>query len=361
MSTQTARIVVGVVVALCGLGVSTHAQLYEIAVLPADVSVSGCSSQSLNQSGQVVGYAFGHSVYQAILMNSDGAQTNIGSLFGSHTFPYGLNDAGQVIGTSYDQSGSNHAFVWTPNSHMWDVAGPNSYPCGLNNSGDVVGAWGNTGHGFVYGEGRTHDLNSVTVFGADRWDYLGTGMSISDAGHILGGGLLNGSWRYYVLTPQNLLRDGGFEDDDPPALSAAGSSSSGWVSDRNRQVPAKSEWNQPHSGKKNAACWSTDYLDCGMYQDFVTYGTGRYTLTFYANADRAGGLVGVDIDGATIASTRVEPRGFRHYGSAYTITFRRFDEGLKTIHVWMYSPATPGYVVIDDVRLSLMEGGFIHG
>ena len=49
----------------------------------------------------------------------------------------------------------------------------------------------------------------------------------------------------------------------------------------------------------------------------------------------------------------VEVRGSENYGSSYKLRFdARSDD---TIHVWMYSPATPGYVVIDDVTLMLNQ------
>jgi hypothetical protein len=147
-----------------------------------------------------------------------------------------------------------------------------------------------------------------------------------------------------VIT-QNLLQKGGFEEYQPPALGAPG-----WLSDDYRETPAKSETNQPHSGNKNGACWSTEHLDCGIFQTVSAPATGVYTLTFYATADRAGGLVGANVNGALAATSNVAVRPFADYGPAYTMTFpaNRGD----TIEVWMYSPAVPGYVVIDDVSLT---------
>jgi hypothetical protein len=142
----------------------------------------------------------------------------------------------------------------------------------------------------------------------------------------------------------NLLQKPGFEEYTPPTLGVPG-----WVSDRIRQTPAYSETNQPHTGAQNGACWTPGYLDCGIYQDVTAPSTGTYTLTFYATADRAKGWVGADVNGVLAVSSPVEARGFRNYGTPYTMTFRatRGD----TIHVWMYSPGIPGYVVIDDVSL----------
>jgi hypothetical protein len=145
------------------------------------------------------------------------------------------------------------------------------------------------------------------------------------------------------LSTQNVLRDPGFELDAPPALDH------GWVSDAFRESPAKSETHQPRAGARNGACWTPEFLDCGLFQDLLAPSGGLYTLRFYATADRAGGLVGANVNGALAASNAVEPGNFGDY-SVYTMSFRA-SEG-DAIRVWMYSPATPGYVVIDDVSLA---------
>jgi hypothetical protein len=142
----------------------------------------------------------------------------------------------------------------------------------------------------------------------------------------------------------NILTRGDFEDYDPPALGPPG-----WLSDDLlRQVPAKSETHQPRSGVKNGACWTPAFLDCGIYQEVSAPATGTYTFEIYASADRAGGLVGVNVNGAAAASDSVAVRPFGDY-ALHTMTFSA--QAGDAIRVWMYSPATPGYVVIDDAAL----------
>lgn len=143
---------------------------------------------------------------------------------------------------------------------------------------------------------------------------------------------------------QNLLIHGDFEAYQPPALGLPG-----WVSDDAlRQTAAKSETHQPRSGTKNGACWTPDYLDCGIYQDVVAPVSGTYVLRIHATADRAGGLVGANVNGATAASSAVAAAPFGRY-SLYSMTLSA--SAGDVIRVWMYSPALPGYVVIDDVSL----------
>jgi hypothetical protein len=155
------------------------------------------------------------------------------------------------------------------------------------------------------------------------------------------------SWRSttYTFGPGvNLLEKSGFEEYTPPALGVPG-----WVSDPNRQTPAYSETNQPYSGANNGACLTQGSLDCGIYQEVTATSTGTYLLTFYATADRDGGLVGANVNGDLAVSSPVEARGFRNYGAPYTMTFQATAG--DTIRVWMYSPPLPGYVVVDDVSL----------
>lgn len=143
----------------------------------------------------------------------------------------------------------------------------------------------------------------------------------------------------------DLLVRGDFEAYAPPLLGPPG-----WVSDDLlRQSPAKSETHQPRSGAKNGACWTPGFLDCGMYQDVVAPASGAYTLQIYAASDRSGGLVGANVNGSAAASAEVLPGPFGGY-RLYSMTFSA-NAG-DTIRVWMYSPAVPGYVVIDNASLT---------
>ena len=91
------------------------------------------------------------------------------------------------------------------------------------------------------------------------------------------------------------------------------------------------------------------YADSARMQEVTAPSTGIYTLTFYSTADRDGGIVGANVNGALAVSSPVEARGFRNYGAPYTMTFPATAG--DTIRLWMYSPAIPGYVAVDDVSL----------
>jgi hypothetical protein len=60
----------------------------------------------------------------------------------------------------------------------------------------------------------------------------------------------------------------------------------------------------------------------------------------------------VNVNGGPIGGAGVPVRGFGNYG----VTPLRVPVSARAgdiIRVWMYSPATPGYVVIDDAALTL--------
>ena len=148
-----------------------------------------------------------------------------------------------------------------------------------------------------------------------------------------------------AVQARNLLEGGDFEGYEPPSLGPPG-----WISDDAlRQVAAKSETHQPHSGQKNGACWTPQFLDCGIYQEVIAPSTTAYNLEFYASADRPGALVGANVNGFTAASADVDPKPFGDYAR---YSMRLVASAGDVIRVWMYSPAVPGYVVIDDVSLS---------
>ena len=126
-----------------------------------------------------------------------------------------------------------------------------------------------------------------------------------------------------------------------------------WQSDDVRQTPAYAESFQPRSGNNNAACWRPMSLDCGLYTDVRAPRTGNYTLTCMPRLTAKAGWLVQTSTRCWRQPPAVAPRGFRNYGDPYVMTFAA--QAGDIIRVWMYSPSTPGYVVIDDVSLAATE------
>jgi hypothetical protein len=158
--------------------------------------------------------------------------------------------------------------------------------------------------------------------------------------------LLNTATFDTVEVETNLLVESSFEGYTLPKLGPPG-----WISDTPlRAIDAMSD-THPHNGNQNGACVQTTYQDCGLYQDVVAPADGSYTLSFFATADRGGALVGANVNGQAAASADVPVRPQGDYGSL-PITLHFNATAGSTIRVWMYSPASPGFVDIDDVSLT---------
>jgi len=112
----------------------------------------------INDNGQVVGSSglcsnvtlppFGPpNAPHAVLWDKDGTPTDLGTLPGGVTnVASGVNNRGDVIGDVQFADGTVHAFLWTKHSPMQDLGVPDGdfvsvVPCcnAINNSGDIVG------------------------------------------------------------------------------------------------------------------------------------------------------------------------------------------------------------------------------
>jgi probable HAF family extracellular repeat protein len=81
--------------------------------------------------------------------------------------PYGINKAGQVVGTMTTAPGESHAFLWSRTNGLVDLGtlgGANSEATAINSAGDVVG-WSlrldGTRHAFQFTHGVMADLGTL--------------------------------------------------------------------------------------------------------------------------------------------------------------------------------------------------------
>ena len=68
--------------------------------------------------------------------------TDLGTLGGSNSYAYGINDSGQVVGWSHTTTGYNRAFLWE-NNNMIDLGSltSHSYANAINNSSQIIGLY----------------------------------------------------------------------------------------------------------------------------------------------------------------------------------------------------------------------------
>jgi probable HAF family extracellular repeat protein len=161
--------------------------LQSLDTLPGSLSMA----TAINSSGQIAGLVcpnpiFAHSPPRAFLYSS-GAALDLGTLpGGSWAAAYGINDAGQVVGTAGDAAGDSRAFLCSGGT-MLDLGalsgGSNSAANAINASGQIVGMADNSsgwGHAFLYSNGTMQDLGVLP--GTEK----STALAINQSGQVVG-------------------------------------------------------------------------------------------------------------------------------------------------------------------------------
>ena len=178
------------------------------------------SAEDLNDGGQVVGSsvtALPGGPSHAFLWTSSGGMQDLGTLGGTHSLAFAINELSQVVGSStLAGDGVEHAFLWTPTGGMRDLGtlgGPLSRATGINDVGVVVG-WSDTPgdvarHAFMWTPtGGMQDLG--TLGGASS-----RAAGINNAGQVVGGAQTSsGHERAFLWTVSGGMQDlghlGGF-------------------------------------------------------------------------------------------------------------------------------------------------------
>ena len=184
---------------------------------PTDLGTLGRGSwaNGINDSGQVVGsshYTLGDSATHATIWNGT-TPTDLGTLGGSYSEATGINNAGQVVGWSdYDVTAFNyHATIWngTTPTDLGTLGGGVSWANGINDSGQVVGSSHYTlgdsaGHATIWNGTTLTDLNDfLSVSEVNEGWVLDEANGINDNGWIVGGAhnTITGEQHAFLLTP----------------------------------------------------------------------------------------------------------------------------------------------------------------
>lgn len=210
-------------------------------------SLAISEGQAINSLGQVTGRAtsssgFLHAFRTSPTGNLSDPGVDLGSL-GGHSYGYAINDLGQVTGPSrISQDGPFHAFRTTPTGLVSDpgadlgtLPGFNtSWAYGINNAGTVVGSsWDESASGvrraFVF-DSQMRNLNDL-IDPNSGW-VLYVAYAINDRGWITGDGFFNGGTvrQGFVLIPVP----------EPTSFALASTALfGGWIARRRRKSQAR--------------------------------------------------------------------------------------------------------------------------
>jgi len=166
------------------------------------------AAYGVNDAGTVVGTSWDDfATAKAFLWTSAAGFVDLGQLPG---FQYGwataINAVGQVVGNVSNDTGPIDGFIWAPDTQMMTDLGtlpgfPYIQPWAINGQTVVVGQASdspNSGHAFIWQNGVMTDLNTLIPGGSGWVLQIATG--INDNGQITGTGTFNGQPRAFLLT-----------------------------------------------------------------------------------------------------------------------------------------------------------------
>jgi probable HAF family extracellular repeat protein len=155
------------------------------ALQPANIS----EGQGINSGGQIVGHSYsdgGDFVPHAIIASATLALTDLGTLGGSLSYAWDINDRVEVTGGAANRQEDVHAFIWTSAAGMRDIGtlgGRRSEGRSINENGQVAGEseTGNAIRAFRFTQGvGMIDLGGLPGGGNS------SGYGINDHGQVVG-------------------------------------------------------------------------------------------------------------------------------------------------------------------------------
>ncbi|WP_308911798.1 PEPxxWA-CTERM sorting domain-containing protein [Pseudokordiimonas caeni] len=255
-----------------------------------------------------------------------------------HSYAYGINDAGQVVGYSSSASGQR-AFLWEDGvmTDLGVLLGEAGYSRanGINNSGQIVGVSGSASgqRAFLWEDGVMTDLGDLP----GGWD-RSEAFAINDAGQIVGSsytGADTGNGKLHAfLWEDGIMTDLG-------ALASRAESSQAYAINNAGLIVGESD---AGLAGDHAVIWENGVLtDIGSLPDI---GTGVNALATGINN------LGQVIGASTIASTEYEYRAF-FWDDGEIIDLGDFPGGDN--YSWAYGINDAGQVVGSSP--SATEGG----
>lgn len=170
-------------------------------------TLGGTSSGAagMNESGQVVGSSTTREGYEHAFLYSNGTMTDLGTFGGNYSFAVGINNNGQVVGNATNANGDKHAFLYDINQRtmtdLGTLGGSFSEAYGINDSGQIVG-WSDNAQGqrraFLYSNGVMSTLGNFAGAPLNPPNPIGFLPPSSTGAWAIGN---NGEIAGYVCTP----------------------------------------------------------------------------------------------------------------------------------------------------------------
>lgn len=136
------------------------------------------NASKINNTGHVIGSITTDTGFHASLWK-DGQITDLGTLGSYWSTARGFNDNDQIVGTSADTSGNNHAFLWQGGS-MVAIAGNDTEGYDINNSGQVIGNHYGRPGAFLWENGTEMIITSLITN-----SYVSNAKVINNNGQVL--------------------------------------------------------------------------------------------------------------------------------------------------------------------------------
>jgi len=140
---------------------------------------------AINEEGQIVGH-----VDSIAFMWDDGTVTSLGTLGGSYSFAWDINNQGWIVGESGVSGSPSHAFLWIDGA-MTDM--DEGIAEAINDTGQIVGSFG------LWENGTAVALNDLLQENSGWLDLYGR--DINNLGQIVGDGYINGEIHAFLMTP----------------------------------------------------------------------------------------------------------------------------------------------------------------